>query len=367
MVVLVTGSDGFIGKNLSIGLKESSIDFKCFNKKNSLEDLTNLIGQVDFIFHLAGVNRSLDSLEFNRCNRDLTQYLCDAVEATGRNIPIVYASSIQADAETDYGRSKKAGEEALIRLNARTSAPVYIYRLPNVFGKWCKPNYNSVVATFCNNLSQDLPIQIHEPDKIINLIYIDDLVEHFISRTSDKNPGVYWPDIGPEYAISLKDLAHQIKQFRGSRDSLVTEEVGVGLTRSLYATYLSYLKPEKFTYNFPVYEDSRGLFAEIIKTKDSGQFSYFSTHPGATRGGHYHHTKSEKFIVMQGIAKFRFRHTISDDTFEIIVNGPASRIVETVPGWTHDITNIGENELVVALWASELFDIDHPDTIPKKI
>jgi UDP-2-acetamido-2,6-beta-L-arabino-hexul-4-ose reductase len=367
MVVLVTGSDGFIGKNLSISLNENLIDFRCFNKKNSVDDLTSLVSQVDFIFHLAGVNRSLDPLEFDGCNRDLTQHLCDAIEATGRIIPIVYTSTILADSETNYGRSKKAGEEALIRLNARTSTPVYIYRLPNVFGKWCKPNYNSVVATFCNNISQNLPIQIHEPDKIINLLYIDDIVKHFISMISFKPPGVCWPVIGPAYKISLNALAQQIKQFRDSRDSLVTEEVGVGLTRLLYATYLSYLKPENFAYKFPIHGDSRGVFAEIIKTKKSGQFSYFSAHPGVTRGGHYHHTKSEKFIVMHGIAKFRFRHTISGDTFEIIVNGPASRIIETVPGWAHDITNIGENELVVALWSSELFDAEHTDTISNKL
>lgn len=367
MVVLVTGSDGFIGKNLSIRLRESSIEFTCFNKKTSLEDLTSLVSQADFIFHLAGVNRSSDSSEFNKCNRDLTQYLCDAVESSGRIIPIVYASSIQADGGTDYGRSKKSGEEALIRLNARSGSPVYIYRLPNVFGKWCKPNYNSVVATFCNNISQNLPIEIHEPNKVINLIYIDDLIDHFISRIPPSKAGVYWPRIEPEYSISLEALAHQIMSFRDSRLSLVTEKVGKGFVRSLYATYLSYLKPRQFTYSLPIHEDARGLFTEIIKTKDSGQFSFFTAYSGVTRGQHYHHTKSEKFIVMQGVAKFRFSHMITSESFETIVKGPASKIVESIPGWSHDITNIGENELLVALWASEVFDVHNPDTISNNL
>jgi len=365
--VLVTGSDGFIGKNLLVKLGENSIDFVCFSRRHAVDDLVSLLTDIDFVFHLAGVNRPQDPDDFDKQNRELTARLCEAIQKTGRAIPVAFTSSIQAAYDNAYGISKKFAEEALIQLNKAIQSPIYLYRLPNVFGKWAKPNYNSVVATFCHNIAQNLPIRIDDPSKIVPLIYIDDLLESFMSMLSNLQFGVSRPVVKPEYSISVGMLASQIKAFHDSRSALMTEEVGIGLTRALYATYLSSLRPEQFAYVVPAYEDSRGRFVEMLKTKDSGQFSFFTANPGITRGGHYHHTKSEKFLVLQGLARFGFRNILTNETFELSVDGLSPKIVETIPGWTHDITNIGENELIVMLWASEAFDRARPDTITNKV
>ena len=365
--VLITGSEGFIGKNLLVKLVENSIDYICFTRDKSIADLPALLEDIYFVFHLAGVNRPLDDAEFSKHNFELTTALCDAIQKTGRAIPVAFTSSIQAISDNAYGISKKLAEDALIQLHASTQTSVYLYRLPNVFGKWARPNYNSVVATFCHNIAQDLPIRIDEPSKLIPLIYIDNLLESFISILSNPQSGVTKPVVSPEYSISVGNLASQIEAFHYSRDSLMSEEVGNGLTRALYATYLSYLKPEQFAYEVPTNEDSRGRFVEMLKTKNSGQFSFFTAHPGITRGGHYHHSKSEKFLILQGLARFGFRNIVTNEAYELIVDGLAPKIVETIPGWTHDITNIGENELIVMLWASEVFDRARPDTIANKV
>lgn len=367
MKVLVTGSDGFVGKNLLVKLAENSIEFVCFSRRHSVDHLVSLLTDIDFVFHLAGVNRPQDPAEFNQHNHELTSKLCEAIQETGRVIPVAFTSSIQAVYDNAYGISKKCAEEALIQLNEAIQSPVYIYRLPNVFGKWAKPNYNSAVATFCHNIAQDLPIRIDDPSKTVSLIYIDDLIESFMDLLLNPQFGVTRPMVKPEYSISVGMLARQIKAFHDSRSALMTEEVGIGLTRALYATYLSYLRPEQFAYGVPAYEDSRGRFVEMLKTKDSGQFSFFTANPGITRGGHYHHTKSEKFLVLQGSARFGFRNVLTNETFELSVDGLSPKIVETIPGWTHDITNIGENELIVMLWASEAFDRARPDTITNKV
>jgi UDP-2-acetamido-2,6-beta-L-arabino-hexul-4-ose reductase len=236
-----------------------------------------------------------------------------------------------------------------------------------VFGKWCKHHYNSVVATFCHNISHDLPIQMNNPDFELSLVYIDDVVEEFVKIIQGAKGDKKELSVQPEYKIKLGDLADQINTFRESRDSLITERVGSGLVRKLYSTYLSYLSPKQFSYSIPSYGDERGMFAEMLKTKDSGQFSFFTAKPGVTRGGHYHHSKTEKFLVIQGEAKFGFRHIISNETHEIVTSVNKLKIVETVPGWSHDITNIGTGEMVVMLWANEIFDPDNPDTIVYKV
>lgn len=365
--VLVTGSDGFIGKNLLVKLVEHSIDHTCFTRHQSLEDLPRLLENIDFVFHLAGVNRPKDPFEFTKHNYELTAELIAAIQITKRAIPIVFTSSTQAVLDNAYGTSKKLAEEALIEFSNSSMAPIFIYRLPNVFGKWAKSNYNSVIATFCNNISQNLPIQIDDPSKVITLLYIDDLLNSFIDILKNSSSGISWPVVKPEYRISIGDLAGQIQAFRDSRDTLLTEEVGSGFKRALYATYLSYLKPEQFAYKLQAHEDTRGRFVEMLKTKNSGQFSFFTAHPGVRRGGHYHHTKSEKFLVLQGLAKFCFRNLLTNETYELTVDGATPKIVETIPGWTHDITNIGNNELIVMLWASEAFDRAKPDTIANKV
>jgi UDP-2-acetamido-2,6-beta-L-arabino-hexul-4-ose reductase len=368
MTLLVTGSEGFIGKNLLVRLSESSIKYVCFNKQNSVDELPALLKDVDFVFHLAGVNRPEDPAEFYEGNCGLTSLLCKAIQDSGRAIPVVFTSSIQAETDNDYGLSKRAAEDALIKLNAATNSPVYLYRLPNIFGKWARPNYNSAVATFCHNSSQDLPIRIDDPNKAILLTYIDDLVDEFIRAIKTPHQGgVTRPLVEPIYSITVGGLAAQIETFKEGRTTLMTEDVGVGLVRALYATYLSYLKPVQFAYEIPSYQDERGRFIEMLKTKEAGQFSFFTAHLGVTRGGHYHHTKSEKFLVLQGRARYSFRHIITNETYELMADSTFPKIIETIPGWTHDITNIGENELIVMLWASEAFDRSVPDTIPCKV
>ncbi len=363
MHVLVTGSNGFIGQNLIVSLNEIEMcEVLTFSRDNLIGELSELVKQADVIIHLAGENRPTDDSAFKAVNEELTQSLCDEIRSTGRNIPIVLASSTQAEYENPYGKSKRVAELAIERLALETGNSVFIYRLPGVFGKWCKPNYNSVVATFCFNMAHDLPIRIDDPSIELTLVYIDDVVKEFIGviQCQDKRN---IPSVRPEYKIKLGELASQIKSFKNCRTSLVSERVGSGLTRVLYSTYVSYLFPEQFSYSLPVYKDERGMFAEMLKTIDSGQFSFFTAHSGVTRGSHYHHSKTEKFLVVKGIARFRFRHIISNETCEIITNGNELRVVDTVPGWIHDITNVGNDELIVMLWANEIFDKDNPDTI----
>jgi len=239
--------------------------------------------------------------------------------------------------------------------------------LPGVFGKWCNPNYNSVVATFCHNISHDLPVQVNNPDFELSLVYIDDVVEEFVKIIQEVKGDKEELSVQPEYKIKLGDLADQIKIFRESRESLITERVGGGLVGKLYSTYLSYLSPEQFAYSIPSYGDERGMFAEMLKTKDSGQFSFFTAKSGVTRGGHYHNSKTEKFLVIHGKARFGFRHVALDEMHEIVTTSKDLKIVETVPGWSHDITNIGTEDMIVMLWANEIFDPDNPDTITHKV
>ena len=266
-----------------------------------------------------------------------------------------------------YGTSKLAAEAAATALGEETGNPVYIFRLPNVFGKWCRPNYNSVVATFCHNIANGLSISINDPAHELNLVYIDDVIVNFLKVLEKEARGTQWCTVSPQYVCTVGELATEIKSFSDCRNSLDIGKVGVGLTRALYATYVSYLPRDAIVYNVPSHEDERGRFVEMLKTADSGQFSYFTARPGVTRGGHYHHTKSEKFLVMSGSACFGFRNLVTDEKYEILVSGDRPQVVDTIPGWTHDITNIGQDELIVMLWANEVFDRDNPDTIASKV
>jgi len=367
MRVLVTGANGFIGKNLVVRLREQGIDSLPFTRDMTQSDLAEALDGVDFVFHLAGVNRPKDVSEFIEGNTGLTEWLCDLIRASGRKIPVLYTSSIQAETDNPYGLSKLAAEDALLALEKETGSPIYLYRLPNVFGKWSRPNYNSAVATFCYNIANNLPVQINDPAVQVRLIYVDDVVQDFLRLLENQPKGVTRPEVSPVYTITVGELVDQIRSFKDSRESMVTEAVGTGLKRALYATYLSFLRPEQFSYTVPVYADQRGRFVEMLKTRDSGQFSFFTAHPGITRGGHYHHTKNEKFLVIQGRARFSFRHVVTGETCEQFTNGGTPEVVETVPGWSHDITNIGENEMIVMLWANEIFDRQQPDTITYEV
>lgn len=363
MKVLITGANGFVGQNLFSHLSErADVEVLRFTREDSIESLPELVAQVDFVFHLAGVNRPQDPQEFHTGNTDLTRALCMAIRACGRKVPVLYTSSSQAELENTYGISKLGAENLLLNLQSEYGSPVHLFRLPNVFGKWARPNYNSAVATFCNNVARNLPIQINDPQARINLVYIDDVVASFIDVMDGKQSGNPFVGVEPQYNITVGDLAEQLAAFRDSRASMISEPVGTGLVRALYSTYLSYLPPENFTYKVPKHGDPRGVFVEMLKTRDSGQFSYFTAHPGVTRGGHYHHSKTEKFLVIKGAACFRFRHIVSGEFYELFTSGEVPEIVETVPGWTHDITNIGDEEMIVMLWANEIFDREAPDT-----
>lgn len=360
MRVLITGANGFVGKNLIVHLKEcKDVDVLTFGRSDDVLALAERVAEADFIFHLAGVNRPQDPAEFGQGNTELTVELCKAIEASGRQIPVVYTSSSQASLDNPYGASKRGAEEALQALAQQHSSPVHVLRLPNVFGKWAKPNYNSAVATFCHNIARDLPIQINDPAAVITLVYIDDVIAHFLALMAGDEAGV---EVEPQYRVSVGEIADRLRGFKESRNTLVTDRVGDGFVRALYSTYLSYLPPELFTYEVPKYGDPRGVFVEMLKTPDCGQFSFFTAHPGITRGGHYHHTKTEKFLVIKGRARFGFRHMTSGEFHEVVTEGDNPQIVETVPGWTHDITNIGDDEMIVMLWANEIFDRAHPDT-----
>ena len=299
----------------------------------------------------------------------MTRALCDAVAGvaatTGRMVPVVYTSSTQAARDNPYGQSKRAAEDALLALQRAHGVPVHVFRLPNVFGKWCRPNYTPAVATFCHSLARDLPIQINDPAAPVTLVYVDDVIDRFVQLIDGADAALDaegFATVTPQYTATVGQLAQHIQGFKDSRSTLTTERVGTGLLRALYATYVSYLPVESFAYAVPMYGDPRGVFAEMLKTPDCGQFSYFTAHPGITRGGHYHHSKTEKFLGIKGQARFKFRHMQTGQVHELLTSGDKAEIVETVPGWTHDITNIGQDEMVVMLWANEVFDRQRPDT-----
>lgn len=363
MKVLITGARGFVGKNLVAHLRErEDVHVVQFGREDAPASLESLVRDVDFVFHLAGVNRPQNVEEFSSGNTGLTEALCAAILSTGRAIPILYTSSIQAEADNPYGVSKRGAEQALLEMAKVQGSPVFLYRLPNVFGKWARPNYNSAVATFCHNIVRDLPISINDRAAALQLVYIDDVMQSFVDAMDGKVASASYVEVQPVYSTTVGELADQLQAFKRSRDTLVTERVGTGLVRALYSTYLSYVPPEIFSYELTRHGDPRGVFVEMLKTPDSGQFSYFTAHPGITRGGHYHHSKTEKFLVIKGQACFRFRHIDSGEFYELFTDGEKPEVVETVPGWSHDITNIGESEMIVMLWANEIFDRERPDT-----
>ena len=369
MKVLVTGAEGFIGKNLVIRLGElSSFDVIKSIRSDSEDILRAQLANAGAVIHLAGENRPKDSNDFKVGNAQLTDRICELLTELELKIPILFSSSTQATENNDYGISKRLAETSIENYSKLSGNSAAIYRLPGVFGKWCKPNYNSVVATFCYNRAHGLGIRVDDPGYLIKLVYVDDVIDSFIEWLHGPFlSGLTRNTINPEYEIHLGELAKQIEEFPNSRKSLVSERVGTGFLRALYSTYVSYLPTDKFEYTIPCHGDERGVFVEMLKTKDSGQFSFFTAHPGITRGGHYHHTKTEKFLVIKGSAKFRFRHILTDEVFSVNTSGKTPTIVETIPGWSHDITNNGGDELIVMLWANEIFDHDKPDTIASVI
>jgi UDP-2-acetamido-2,6-beta-L-arabino-hexul-4-ose reductase len=370
--ILVTGAHGFIGKNLVVRLNElSGIAVNVFVRGDDVSTLPKLVAQADVIIHLAGENRPVDENAFAAVNTGLTSLLCHAIQqeymTNRRHVPLVMTSSTHAERDNPYGRSKLAAEELVQELAIATGNPCIVFRLPGVFGKWCKPNYNSVVATFCYNIARDLPIQISDPLADLQLVYVDDVVNALIASVENPANGFVRAVVAQEYTTNVGELAAQIRAFGECRNTLMTERVGTGFVRALYASYVSYLPHEKFSYQVPQHADSRGVFVEMLKTNDSGQLSFFTAFPGVTRGGHYHHTKTEKFLVIKGEALFRFRHLLTNQLVELHTSGTKAEIVDTIPGWSHDITNIGNDDMLVMLWANENFDPQRPDTVASKI
>jgi len=367
MKIVITGAKGFIGKNLCVMLREHGHqDLVEVDRDTPSEALAKYLSEADFVYHLAGINRPKDDTEFQQGNVDLTCFITEQLKQFDKHVPLVVSSSIQAEYDNAYGQSKRLAELAVEQYGIETEASYYIYRFPNVFGKWCRPNYNSFVATFCYNMLNGLDVTINDPSAPVTLVYIDDVCHSLISLLDcSKSSG--FKSVQPEYETTVGHVADLLREFKDSRDNLITENVGTGLCRALYSTYLSYMSPEQFSYAIPSYADERGVFSEMLKTKKAGQFSFFTAHPGITRGGHYHHTKNEKFLVVKGKALFKFEHIATGERYELQTDSRSPRIVETVPGWSHDITNIGDEEMIVMLWANEIFDREAPDTFARPL
>ncbi len=371
MNILVTGSNGFIGKNLIVWLEQRpDVRVLGFDQEHSLQELDERLAMADLVYHLAGVNRPQSVEEFRTGNVDLTAHICDRLVLGGRPVSIVLSSSIQAKLDNPYGVSKRQAEEVVERYAQQNGARVLIYRLHNVFGKWCRPNYNSVVATFCHNIAHDLPITISDPARELELVYVDDVVETFVTEIGKQQPESTKAEIRevtPTYRVSLAQLAALIRSFRESRRTLQVHNLDDEFTHKLYGTYLSYLAEDDFAYNLEKRCDPRGCLAEFVKSAPFGQIFVSRTKPGVTRGNHYHHTKTEKFLVLEGKAVIRFRHLQNNEVIEYPVRGEDFRVLDIPTGYTHSIENVGEGELVTLFWASEIFDPTQPDTIHEEV
>ncbi len=371
MTVLVTGANGFIGKNLVVFLQhltDIDINLLTYTRDNNPDDLLSLIKQCDLIFHLAGENRPDNVENFFVGNTQLTKRICE-LSLQHHPVPIVFSSTTQVSCDNDYGRSKREAEKILERYAIEAHMPVTIYRLPNVFGKWIKPNYNSFVATLCHNIIHGLNYQIDDSNKYLTLVYIDDVIESFAKQLKHKSAAgaTQYLEIPVVYQKKLSDIVALLKTFRAVSENLIVPKASDGFVRALYAMYQSYLTPDQITYALKNHADERGSFYEVLKTQDSGQISISTTAPGVTRGNHFHHTKNEKFLVVKGTALFRFRHVMTNEEFEITTNEFSKQVVEVPTGYTHNFTNIGSDELIMLLWANEVFNQKQPDTYAMEV
>jgi UDP-2-acetamido-2,6-beta-L-arabino-hexul-4-ose reductase len=361
--ILITGSQGFIGKNLKFRLKESGYEILEFDRDDNLESIKKEIKEVDFVFHLAGVNRPKIASEFYEGNSGLTGDLLKILKEN-KPVPVVLSSSIQVENANDYGKSKLEAEEQLIEYSKKTGQPVFIYRLPNVFGKWSKPNYNSFVATFCYNISRGIPIIVNDENALVQLTYIDDVVGSFfltMDNAKDKK-GVSYCQIDEIYNVTVGEIARKLKSYQETRNDFTVKEFGLGFDRALYATYLSFFDKNNFLYDLKTHQDDRGSFVEFIKTSRSGQFSFSTSNLGVERGNHYHHTKNEKFLVIKGEALLKFKNVASGEYLEYKVSDADFKIVDIPPGWAHSIENIGQTEMLLLIWSNEIFEKENPDT-----
>lgn len=364
MKVLITGANGFVGKNLrSQLLKYKEIEILCYDKNSSLEELDKYTKECEFVFHLAGVNRPENPIEFFEGNFGFTNTLLKKLKEHNNKAPIMISSSIQAELDNDYGKSKKAGEDLIFKYGKDNNVKTYVYRFPNLFGKWCKPNYNSVIATFCNNIANGEKIIINDESKELTLAYIDDVCEE-IYKCLEDNPtkdGKYCK-VPIIYTKTLGYIANLIQTFKENDRKIMVPATGDEFTKKLYATYISYVPLNEMLVDLTEHRDQRGVFCELVRTKEAGQISVSTTNPKVMRGGHYHHTKMERFIVIKGKAKIEFEHVLTHEKIEFEVSEEKLQYVTIPVGYQHSINNIGNDELILILWANELFDSNRPDT-----
>ena len=388
MKILITGAKGFVGRNLVENLKNimdgkdkthnisSDLEILEYDIDNTLEQLDEFCKKADFVFNLAGVNRPKDKEEFLEGNFGFASTLLENLKKHKNNCPVMLSSSIQATLEgryagSDYGKSKLAGEELFKEYSKETGAKVLIYRFPNLFGKWCRPNYNSAVATFCNNIANDLPIQVNDRNTELELLYIDDLVQELLraienNETRDEYGYCYVPEI---HRASLGEIVDLLYSFKESRKNLFIPNLTEGsFERKLYSTYLSYLDPKDFSYKLKMNVDNRGSFTELVKSLDRGQISINISKPGITKGQHWHNTKTEKFIVVAGTGIIQLRKIGTNEIVEYKVSGEEITVVDMIPGYTHNIINLSETEnLVTVMWCNECFNPERPDTFFEEV
>ena len=370
MKVLITGANGFVGKNLTAHLRMMGKDELMLYDIDTEERLLDEYAEkCDFVFHLAGINRPKDEEEFMKGNFGFTGRLLDALKAAGNKAPIVTTSSIQASLNNPYGKSKKAGEDLLFEYGREQGAQVIIYRLPNVFGKWSRPNYNSAVATFCYNISRNLPIQVNDADPLMRLVYIDDLLRELtLCMESKMHVGedgfAFVPTV---HEVHLKRIPELLYGFRDMRENLQVPDFADGFEKKLYSTYLSFLPEDDFAYGLKGHADNRGSFTEFIRTPERGQVSINVSKPGITKGEHWHHTKNEKFLVVKGEGIISFRKIGDEKIISYRVSGDELKVVDIPCGYTHNITNVGSEDMVTVMWANEAFDPEHPDTFYEKV
>jgi UDP-2-acetamido-2,6-beta-L-arabino-hexul-4-ose reductase len=364
MKILITGAKGFVGKNLIAELHNQGFNDLLEYDVDSDPTLLDKYAQTcEFVFHLAGVNRPVKTEDFMAGNFGFTSLLLDALKKHKNKAPILITSSIQAELDNPYGLSKKAGEDLLFDYNLTTDSTVFVYRLPNVFGKWCRPNYNSAVATFCNNIANDIPIQVNDPTVMMNLVYIDDVVISFIDKLKNgSETKSRFESVFPIHSIELGQIVELLQQFKESRITLQLQDLGDAFTKKLYSTYLSYLPKDKFSYPLKMNVDERGSFTEFLKTNDKGQVSVNISKPHIIKGNHWHHTKNEKFLVVSGRGVIRLRKIDSQEIIEYFVSGDKLEVVDIPVGYTHNIENLENTDMVTIMWVNEVFDKERPDT-----
>lgn len=369
MNILVTGANGFVGKNLCEQLKiDKDVNLFTIDVDSSRDELISAAENCDFIFHLAGVNRPKDESEFKKGNCDFTKELLDILEECGNTPVIAVSSSIQALLDNPYGKSKKAAEDLIFEYSKKTGARTVVYRFPNVYGKWCRPNYNSAVATFCNNIANDLPITVNDPSVMMHLVYIDDVVEELLSvlrcQEHVKDGYGFVPCVTD---IALGEIPKLLYYFKESRKSLRLPNLCNPFEKKLYSTYLSYLPEDGFSYPLLMHEDERGSFTEFLKSDERGQVSVNISHPGIVKGNHWHNTKNEKFLVVSGEGLIRLRKIGTDKVCEYAVSGSKLEVIDIPCGYTHSIANVGEEDMVTVMWVNEVFDPNHPDTFYEEV